>query len=184
MKFFNEEHLVYINPYLQEQAQLQIKKGQHLVIQGPPGTGKSQTISNVIAQSVFDNKNVLMVSEKKAAIDVVYSRLSHLNQYALILDNINDKQSFYKQCDRLFSDQPITQESFDLKKQNDAMNELIEEAKKLKDYLTTPLIDGLTLLDLYPVTQKIDYKQETFKVDKLKKLVDPKHYPSYLMLRN
>ena len=184
---FNEEHLAYINPLntSQEQAQLQIKKGQHLVIQGPPGTGKSQTISNVIAQSVFDNKNVLMVSEKKAAIDVVYSRLSHLNQYALILDNINDKQSFYKQCDRLFSDQPITQESFDLKKQNDAMNELIEEAKKLKDYLTTPLMDGLTLLDLYPVTQKIDYKQEeTFKeYDKLKKLVDPKHYPSYLMLR-
>lgn len=185
---FNEEHLAYINPLntSQEQAQLQIKKGQHLVIQGPPGTGKSQTISNVIAQSVYDNKNVLMVSEKKAAIDVVYSRLSHLNQYALILDNINDKKNFYAQCEQLFVDNNAQSEIIDLNKQNTAMNELIEDASKLKDYLTSPLIDDLTLLDLYPITHKIDYTQEEIfkEYDQLKKMVDPKHFSSYKTLKD
>lgn len=41
----------------------------------PPGTGKSQTISNLIAQCLAENKRVLFVSEKIAALDVVYRRL-------------------------------------------------------------------------------------------------------------
>ena len=40
-----------------------------------PGTGKSQTISNLIAQCLADGKRVLFVSEKIAALDVVYRRL-------------------------------------------------------------------------------------------------------------
>lgn len=158
---FNEEHLAYINPLntSQEQAQLQIKKGQHIVIQGPPGTGKSQTISNVIAQSIYDKKNVLMVSEKKAAIDVVYSRLSHLNQYALILDNINDKQNFYRQCEKLFASQPHAESTESITAQNKAMNELQADLAEIKTLLTTPLKNGQTPIELYGSILKIDYHQ-------------------------
>ena len=46
-----------------------------IVIQGPPGTGKSQTITNMISQFLADNKKVLFVAEKRAALDVVYQRL-------------------------------------------------------------------------------------------------------------
>jgi very-short-patch-repair endonuclease len=42
---------------------------------GPPGTGKSQTIANLIAQCLAERKRVLFVSEKIAALDVVYRRL-------------------------------------------------------------------------------------------------------------
>lgn len=50
-------------------------KGKDFVLIGPPGTGKSQTISNLIAQCLAENKRVLFVSEKIAALDVVYRRL-------------------------------------------------------------------------------------------------------------
>ncbi|HQN10113.1 MAG TPA: DUF4011 domain-containing protein, partial [Thermoanaerobaculia bacterium] len=52
------------------------RKGTSLVLQGPPGTGKSQTIANLIAQSVADGKKVLFVSEKMAALKVVKKRLA------------------------------------------------------------------------------------------------------------
>jgi very-short-patch-repair endonuclease/DNA polymerase III delta prime subunit len=52
-----------------------IKMGSHLVVQGPPGTGKSQTIVNLIAEFVSRGKSVLFVSEKMAALEVVYKRL-------------------------------------------------------------------------------------------------------------
>ncbi|KVD78940.1 DNA helicase [Burkholderia sp. ABCPW 14] len=51
-------------------------KGKDFVLIGPPGTGKSQTISNLIAQCLAERKRVLFVSEKMAALDVVYRRLA------------------------------------------------------------------------------------------------------------
>lgn len=54
---------------------LRARAGQNLVVHGPPGTGKSQTIANLIAQSVRDGKTVLFVSRKMAALEVVYDRL-------------------------------------------------------------------------------------------------------------
>jgi hypothetical protein len=51
-------------------------RGKDFVLIGPPGTGKSQTISNLIAQCLAERKRVLFVSEKMAALDVVYRRLA------------------------------------------------------------------------------------------------------------
>lgn len=55
-----------------------VEKGRNLVIDGPPGTGKSQTISNLIAAALTRRKTVLFVAEKKAALEVVRSRLDRL----------------------------------------------------------------------------------------------------------
>ena len=63
----------------QMDAILCAKKGISFVLQGPPGTGKSQTITNIIAESLADGKKVLFVSEKRAALDVVYKRLAEAN---------------------------------------------------------------------------------------------------------
>lgn len=48
---------------------------ESFVLHGPPGTGKSQTITNIIANALYQGKKVLFVSAKKAALDVVHSRL-------------------------------------------------------------------------------------------------------------
>jgi predicted DNA-binding WGR domain protein len=67
------------------------------IIQGPPGTGKSQTITNLIADYAGRGKRVLFVCEKRAALDVVFSRLrqSSLDSLCcLIHDSQLDKKAF------------------------------------------------------------------------------------------
>lgn len=71
----------------QQDAIMMAKKGVSFVLQGPPGTGKSQTITNIIAESLADGKKVLFVSEKMAALDVVHRRLASagLDDFCLVL---------------------------------------------------------------------------------------------------
>ena len=60
----------------QQEAIQAAKRGISLILQGPPGTGKSQTIANIIAERLAADKRVLFVSEKMAALEVVYRRLA------------------------------------------------------------------------------------------------------------
>lgn len=71
----------------QQRAILAIKSGHNLIIEGPPGTGKSQTIANIIGESLIAGKKVLFVSQKMAALEVVKKRLeaSGLGDYCLEL---------------------------------------------------------------------------------------------------
>lgn len=62
----------------QQDAVLLSKCGTSFVLQGPPGTGKSQTITNIISEALADGKKVLFVSEKMAALQVVYKRLANV----------------------------------------------------------------------------------------------------------
>ena len=60
--------------------------GRNLVIVGPPGTGKSQTIANLIAALVANEKSILFVAEKRAAIETVAARLKSVGLGDLLLD--------------------------------------------------------------------------------------------------
>jgi len=51
-------------------------QGRSFVLHGPPGTGKSQTITNIIANALYQGKSVLFVAEKMAALSVVEKRLN------------------------------------------------------------------------------------------------------------
>jgi superfamily I DNA and/or RNA helicase/very-short-patch-repair endonuclease len=79
----------------QEEAINASKAGVSFVIQGPPGTGKSQTISNIIAEALAQNKKILFVSEKRSALEVVVNRLkeSKLDKFCLELHNSQRKKS-------------------------------------------------------------------------------------------
>lgn len=143
----------------QEKALMLVKKGQNLVIEGPPGTGKSQTITNIIASALDQKKNILMVSEKKAAIDVVYSRLGPLNRYALILDNMNDKSRFYNQLLTLFTNPATAQEAPSELKLNHSLSGLYQELDKLSELLTRR-VEGTTLIDLYQWVVPLEYETE------------------------
>lgn len=96
---FTERQIDYINSLnaSQENAVFGIEGRDELVIQGPPGTGKSQTITSLIVDYVLKGHNVLMVSQKKAALDVIYSRLGDLSQYAIFVSDTKDKEFFYSQ---------------------------------------------------------------------------------------
>lgn len=75
----------------QANALVMSRSGKHMVIQGPPGTGKSQTIVNLIAQTIADHKTVLFVSQKKAALDVVFRRLTQVGLDKLCLQVHSEK---------------------------------------------------------------------------------------------
>lgn len=70
-------------------------RGKDFIIIGPPGTGKSQTISNLIAHMLGKGKTVLFVSEKTAALEVVYRRLKDigLGQFCLELHSNKSRKA-------------------------------------------------------------------------------------------
>lgn len=75
----------------QQQTLVTSKEGYSFVIEGPPGTGKSQTISNIIAEAIAQDKKVLFVSEKVAALEVVANRLNDVGLGDYILELHSNK---------------------------------------------------------------------------------------------
>ncbi|WP_027120214.1 AAA domain-containing protein [[Mycoplasma] testudinis] len=94
-----EKEILYVSP-LDWSQRVVIKDAlsNNLVIEGPPGTGKSQTIVNIIINLINSNKRVLFVSQKLAALEVVYNRLGNLRENALLIkDHIHNRDDFYAQ---------------------------------------------------------------------------------------
>lgn len=77
------------------------KQGQNFVLQGPPGTGKSQTITNIIAELLHDGKTVLFVSEKLAALNVVFEKLKNVGLEDFCLELHSHKASKKLMIDEL-----------------------------------------------------------------------------------
>lgn len=76
------DKLVFRSPIPLNNEQLQIiaavrKKGcKYITVEGPPGTGKSHTITAIAFNAILDNQNVLVLSDKKEALDVVEEKLA------------------------------------------------------------------------------------------------------------
>lgn len=111
------------------------KRGTSFVLQGPPGTGKSQTITNIIAQALADGKSVLFVSEKMAALDVVYKRLATagLSDFCLVLHNHKaNKKDLLNSLGKTLKlgEHPLSVESTAMIE----LRKLEEKRKKLNEY--------------------------------------------------
>ncbi|MER2996191.1 AAA domain-containing protein [Pontibacter populi] len=105
----------------QEAALQQVKQGRSVVVQGPPGTGKSQLICNLVSDFTARGKKVLVVSQKRAALDVVHKRLSGegLGVFAALVHDINaDRKSIFQQLQLQIDQLP------EYKKQNLALNSI------------------------------------------------------------
>lgn len=125
---------------------------KNLVIQGPPGTGKSQTIANIIASSVNQNKSVLFVAEKLPALKVVANRLKEVNLGPLLLELTKTKNVTV-----LESVKEALDTQNDLKKtynvtSDKTESEIIKRIERLKRYkkllYDTEVIDGLSASSL------------------------------------
>lgn len=82
----------------QENILKAVKLGHSLVVQGPPGTGKSQLICNLLADALATRKRVLVVCQKRAALDVVWDRMrksGFADFMALVHDYRNDRREIY-----------------------------------------------------------------------------------------
>jgi hypothetical protein len=48
----------------------------YITVEGPPGTGKSHTITAIVFDAILNKKSVLVLSDKKEALDVVEDKIS------------------------------------------------------------------------------------------------------------
>lgn len=114
----------------QQDAILLSKKGASFVLQGPPGTGKSQTITNIISEALADGKKVLFVSEKMAALQVVYNRLSSVGLadfcFTLHSHKANKKEILHELANSI---------SFDRKKVRDEALAQLDILEKKREFL-------------------------------------------------
>lgn len=98
----------------QERTIAEAKRGKSMVVQGPPGTGKSQLIANLIADFTARGKRVLVVCQKRAALDTVFERLEPVGLadfVALIHDFKNDRKILFSKISKQI-------ESIDIYKKN------------------------------------------------------------------
>lgn len=116
---------------------LNLSLKSNTIIHGPPGTGKSETISNIIANIIINNKSALMVSEKKAALDVLLARLGPLKDFGMFFQDTKitkDKAIFFKTIQKLgdiYMNYEIENNFF--KYSDDSFKNLINEKHKLNE---------------------------------------------------
>jgi len=143
------------------------KKG--LVVHGPPGTGKSQVIVNLITDALNRKKKVLVVCQKRAALDVVYQRLDGLgltNHIALVHDEKNDRKPLYHKISKVLEHNRIQFEQ-SLTELESTSNRLATHEKLLND-IAKGLYEyqdfGYRLYDLYGKATSLDDVQQLLNV--------------------
>ena len=149
-------YIVKMLDYSQTEVVKKVDEMGNMVIYGPPGTGKSQTIVNIITDAICKNKKVLVVSQKKAALDVVYSRLGTLGEKAMYInDECKESKNFYDRCfaahqkdevEGLVDVSALQNEYNDLQKKVDTEEKTLEEIYSL---LNDKRPFGLSLSEMY-----------------------------------
>lgn len=137
-------------------------RGQSYVMHGPPGTGKSQTIANIISEYIASGRSVLFVSEKMAALEVVYNRLKEkdLDEYCLELHSYKaNKREVINELSRALTEhlkpgRGMGQNEIDqLKHRRTQLNSYVESLHKTRQPSNTSaynLLNEITKLDSIP----------------------------------
>jgi len=153
------------------------KVGYSIVVQGPPGTGKSQLICNLICDAVASGKKVLVISQKRAALDVVFARLKAIQLadfIALVHDFKNDRKEIYanaaKQIERVdeYKSKNNSLNAIQLNRQFlqvcHRIDQIVEELEDFKKALFDLNECGISVKELYlrshPAEKIINLKQE------------------------
>ena len=156
--------------YAQQQTISNLNKNSNMVIYGPPGTGKSQTIVNVITDALTKGKKVLVVSQKKAALDVVYNRLASLNQKAILInDSDKAKADFYQKAKQEHDNVMQMEENVSLEKYHTLQKQIDNETKDLEiinNTLFSKQPYGLSLQQMYANSEIIGKNSKDYTIFK------------------
>ena len=110
-----------------------------IIIHGPPGTGKSETITNIVADCLARGERVLVVCQKRAAIDVVYERIkkAELESLCIIVHDSNSdrKRVIESLKGHIEGDSVSSQNSLNISDKRQILSiEIVEIEKILDDY--------------------------------------------------
>lgn len=163
----------FISPldFSQEKAIRNVNAKEQLVIYGPPGTGKSQTIANIIADGLSKGKKILMVSQKRAAMDVIYNRIADFSSKVVLIHDVNkDKKAFYEKVNiQLDNNKSACNESLEknITYMSEKIDNMLSYMDNLAEVLHKPRKFGLTLQQMYSKSKKItsieDSRYKDFK---------------------
>jgi len=149
-------YIVKMLDFSQSEVVKKVDEMGNMVIYGPPGTGKSQTIVNIITDAICKNKKVLVVSQKKAALDVVHSRLGTLGEKAIYVnDEGKERRAFYEACAQAHKrNESLGTVNIDaLQTEYDELQKKIDEEEKKLEDIHSLLCDkrpfGLSLSEMY-----------------------------------
>ena len=136
------------------------KSGKSFVLQGPPGTGKSQTITNIIAECLNEGKKVLFVSEKLAALKVVYNKMQQTGIADFCLQLHSNKANKKDVIKDICNNFDIQKNEINQLKVDEEINVKVKAKAKLDSYdynlhKINPVINK-SLYDLYECLARFD----------------------------
>jgi len=130
-------------------------RGESFVLIGPPGTGKSQTIANMIADRIAQGKKVLFVSDKMAALEVVFKRLKAVGLDAFCLElhsHKANKREVIQELARCYHEkqtppaQPRGADFARLQDRRDRLNRYVQAVHQLREPMRRSVWDALAEL--------------------------------------
>ena len=146
----------------QEEVMKAVRAGASCVVQGPPGTGKSQLICNLVTDFTSRGKKVLVVSQKRAALDVVFKRLSEQGFApftALVHDFRFDRKDLFRKLSHQINSLDTYQElnrsldAIQLERTFNQLNSTIEQHSDFLEEYRQALFDrnecGVPIKELY-----------------------------------
>ena len=130
-----DRFLVTDTDHFQERAVWMARRPEGVVVHGPPGTGKSQVIVNIAADALARGEKVLIVCQKKAALDVVASRLRKASLGDLFVQ-VDDAESDRRRIVEMLRDQVSSTDRFNDSNRTVIAEEIERLERQFKEYAT------------------------------------------------
>lgn len=143
---------------------------KYITVEGPPGTGKSHTITAIVCDAILNDKSVLVLSDKKEALDVVEDKITQT------MDQVRYDKNFQNPILRLGKtgntySQILSAGSIDnikihhhvLKKDHEKLLESINKSvDTLKEYLEAEVLayDGIDVSEILELVKLESYYSE------------------------
>jgi very-short-patch-repair endonuclease len=132
------------------------QSSQCTVVRGPPGTGKSQAIVNLISNGLAKGQKILLVCQKKYALDVVYSRLEKIGlsrHIAVLKDVQSGRAPLYKKLSRLLQSKDISDDinllNVEFKHTCQEIDKIVAQQARLVNALKDHQEFGISINKLY-----------------------------------
>jgi len=135
----------------QEAVIIEAQHRECTLVRGPPGTGKSQVIVNLITNALAKGERVLVVCQKRAALDVVHQRLGRVglsDSVVLMHDARADRPAVYAQLARRMEGEfsaPISRVSRELQETSRRIDETIRQINEIVKPLRQEYFGGIPL---------------------------------------